>query len=180
MRLRILFLSLTIISAPLLAQKGRLDLRFDHLVDKAEQTVDVNLEGPMLRLATSFLSSRDPDQRKVKEAVSGLTGIYVRSFEFDDRGAYSAADLEKVRSQLDSSWQRIVTVRSKRKENVEILVRGGETMARGIVIIAAEPTEFTVVQLVGDIDLEKLADLNGEFGIPNIDVEVRRSEGDRP
>lgn len=180
MRLRILFLTFTMISAPLLAQTGRLDLRFDHLADQAEQTVDVNLEGAMLRLATQFLSSRDPDSRRIKEAVSGLTGIYVRSFEFDDRGVYSAADLQKVRSQLDSTWQRIVTVRSKHKDNVEVFVRPGDKVARGIVIIAAEPTEFTVVQLVGDIDLEKLGDLNGEFGIPDIDIEVRRSEKERP
>jgi hypothetical protein len=180
MRLRIFFLTVTIISAPLLAQTGRLDLRFDHLINQAEQTVDVNLEGAMLRLATQFLSSRDPESRRIREAVSGLTGIYVRSFEFEERGVYSAADLQKVRSQLDSTWQRIVTVRSKHRDNVEVFVRPGEKVARGIVIIAAEPTEFTVVQLVGDIDLEKLGDLNGEFGIPDIDIDVRRSQKERP
>lgn len=167
MRIRNAIFLLMLAAVPLAAQTGKLIFNFDHLAAKAEETVDVTLEGPMLRLAAQFLSNRDPDQRRIKEAISGLTGIYVRSFEFDQRGAYDRAEIDKVRSQLDSTWQRIVSVRSKGEDNVEVYVRPGETTTRGIVIIAAEPTEFTVVQIVGEIDLEKLADLEGEFGIPD-------------
>jgi hypothetical protein len=38
----------------------------------------------------------------------------------------------------------------------------------GLVIIAAEPREFTVVNIVGNIDIDRLAHLQGEFGIPRI------------
>jgi hypothetical protein len=38
----------------------------------------------------------------------------------------------------------------------------------GLVIISAEPREFTVVNIVGDIDLDRLSKLEGEFGIPRI------------
>ena len=34
--------------------------------------------------------------------------------------------------------------------------------------VKAEPREFTVVNIVGPVDLEKLAGLEGQFGIPHI------------
>ena len=166
MKIRTTMVLLMLAAMPLAAQTGKLNLNFDHLAAKAVETVDINLEGQMLRLATQFLSNHDPDQRRVREAITGLTGIYVKRFEFDQRGAYALAEMDKVRAQLDSSWERIVSVRSKHDDNVEVFVRPGEKTTRGIVIIAAEPTEFTVVQIAGEIDLEKLGDLEGEFGIP--------------
>ncbi len=43
----------------------------------------------------------------------------------------------------------------------------------GLVIIAAEPRELTIVNLVGPIDLDRLAGLQGQFGIPKISTEVK-------
>ena len=168
--------ALAMFAAPLLAQP-KLDLRFDDLFDKADETVEVNLDGEMLRLATQFLSSRDEDQRKLKQAISGLTGIYVRSFKFVD-DVPTRREAEKIRAQLDRSWHPIVTVRSKHKDNVDVFIRPAERGTRGIVIIAAEPREFTVVQVVGEIDLSALQDLEGQFGIPEIEVEVKESRRD--
>ena len=175
MKLKTTFIALMMSAVPLLAQTPRLDLRLDHLVDKAEETVEVNLDGAMLRLATQFLSGRDEDQRKLKQAIAGVTGIYVRSFKFNEDEAYTRNEAAKIRAQLDRSWQPIVTVRSKRSDNVDIFVRPGDHGTRGIVIIAAEPREFTVVQVVGEIDLSALHDLEGNFGIPEIEVEVKES-----
>jgi hypothetical protein len=50
-------------------------------------------------------------------------------------------------------------------------MRGEEIM--GLVIIAAEPTEFTVVNIQGRIDMDKLAALEGHFGVPEITTEKR-------
>lgn len=166
MRIRMIVVLMLLAAAPLFAQSERLDLRFDHLTEKADEWVDVNLEGPVLKLAAQFLSDQDRDMRKIKSAIEGVTAIYVRSFEFNGAGGYSAADVLKVRAQLDKSWERIVTVREKGGENVEIFMRPSRNGSRGLVIIAAEPREFTVVQVVGNINLERLADLEGQFGIP--------------
>jgi hypothetical protein len=69
-----------------------------------------------------------------------------------------------------------VTVRSKTKENVNIMadVRGEKIV--GLVIIAAEPREFTVVNIVGDIDIDRLSKLEGEFGIPKFSKKDERHE----
>jgi hypothetical protein len=36
-------------------------------------------------------------------------------------------------------------------------------------VIAAEPRELTIVNIIGTLDPEKLADLGGEFGIPRLE-----------
>ncbi len=161
----------------LMAQSGRLDLRLDHLTDRADEVVDINLEGPTLRLASRFLSSTDPEERGVRDIVQSLSGIFVKSFTFDKPGAYSAAEVEAVRRQLDKSWQRIVTVKSKSSDNVEIYIQPAGDMARGLVIIATEPLELTIVQIIGTIDLARLAELEGEFGIPEMDLETSTKKG---
>jgi hypothetical protein len=41
----------------------------------------------------------------------------------------------------------------------------------GLAIIAADPTQLTVVNVIGPIDLEKLRQLEGQLGIPKLDLE---------
>jgi hypothetical protein len=38
----------------------------------------------------------------------------------------------------------------------------------GIIVISAEPRELTFVNIVGPIEVDQLADLGGEFGIPKL------------
>src|SRR5213082_1749724 len=86
------------------AQGTRLNLDFPDLSAKASETTDVTLDGPMLRLAGKFLSSSDADERAAKEMINGLTGIYVRSYEFDHEGEYDKAIAQRIRTQLGPSW----------------------------------------------------------------------------
>lgn len=172
-KLILTFLAL-IVAAPMYAQ--RLNLDFPGLADKAAETTDVTLDGPMLRLAAKFLSADDPDERSVRDLVRNLQGIYVRSYEFDHDGDYDKSIVAKVRSQLGPNWKPLVTVRSRLKENTDILVdmRGDNVV--GMLVLSAEPRELTMVNIVGPIDIDKLASLEGEFGIPHVtrDGDVRR------
>ena len=151
------------------AQGTRLNLDFPDLAAKASETTDVTLDGAMLRLAGKFLSSNDADERAAKEMISGLTGIYVRSYEFDHEGEYDKSQAERIRQQLGPSWKKIVNVRGK-KEDAEIYLdmRAGSDQPMGLVVISAEPRELTIVNIVGPIDLDQLSKLEGEFGIPKV------------
>lgn len=160
-------------TAPSLYAQPILNLEFPHLSSRAAETVDVTLDGSMLRLASSFLAN-DPNEKDVAQLVRGLTGIYVRSYSFDRDNSYTEADVEKVRRQLGPAWKRIITVRSRTRENVEIYTRGEGDAMSGLVIVAAEPREFTVVNLVGRIDLDRLAALEGQFGIPEMTTSKER------
>jgi len=97
----------------------------------------------------------------------------VKSFEFDKEGAYSDEDISAIRAQIRvPGWSRIVGVRSKReRENVEVFTRMEGDKIIGLAIISAEPKELTIVNIVGPIDLDKLSDLEGEFGIPRMGLE---------
>jgi hypothetical protein len=167
MRKLIITLILTItLAVPAAAQ--RINLDFPGLAEKAEEVVDVTLDASMLKLAAKFLSGRDADERAVREMIVGLEGIYVRSYTFAHEGEYDRNLLDRVKSQLGPTWKPLVTVRSKTKENVNIMadMRGDKVI--GLVIIAAEPREFTIVNINGPIDIDRLADLSGQFGIPEI------------
>jgi len=159
-------------------------LRIDHLeklAAKASEVTDVTLDGPLLQLATRFLSSGDPDEEGVKELIKGLKGVYVKSFEFDEKGAYSKADLDSIRAQLHGpGWARMVNVQSKEdKEMVEVYTMTGGDQITGLALVTAEPQELTVVNIVGPISLEKLSKLGGHMGIPHVDVKQEDKTGKR-
>ena len=164
---------------PARAQSAKLEIgHLDKLADKASEVVDVTIDGSLLQLAARFMSDkRDPEEAAAKQMIQRLKGIYVRVYEFDKEGEYSQADVEEIRKQLHSpNWQRTVEVRSKRGgDNAEIyLMPGSGTGAdaiQGIAILCAEPKELTVVNIVGPLDLDKLADLDGEMGMPRLGLE---------
>ena len=158
------------IAAP--AQDVAIPLNIERLAARAVESVNVTVDGALLQLAGKFLSSKDPDQAAVKNLIGKLKGIYVRSFEFANTGEYSEADVESLRSQLRAPvWSKMVTVRSRNDgENVDVFFKMEKDQIAGLVVIAAEPKELTVVNIVGPIDLEQLSTLSGQFGIPKIDL----------
>ena len=145
---------------------------FDALAAKAAETVNISLDTALLGVAASFLDSNDPDDAAVKELVAGLKGIYVRNYTFDQDFAYPAAQVDLVRTQLAPPvWQRLVEVNSaKDHTHLQIYVSVDRGVANGLAIIAAEPREFTIVNIVGSINLAKLRRLEGKFGIPKLDL----------
>jgi hypothetical protein len=175
MRKFIITLALTITAAvPAAAQ--RINLDFPALAERAEEIVDVTLDASMLRLAARFLSGRDADERAIRDMIVGLDGIYVRSYEFAKEGEYDRGLIDKVKSQLGPTWKPLVTVRSKTRENVNIMADMRGERVTGLIIISAEPREFTIVNINGPIDIDRLADLSGQFGIPEITKERKNRD----
>ena len=161
---------------PLLAQAPRLKLDpLDRLASAASEVVDVTLDGSTLRMATQFMG-KDPQTRAL---VRSLQGIYVKSFAFDQLNAYSPADLEAIRAQLQPpGWSRIVNVQSRKDGHVEIFLMGdGRGGNLGLAVLAAEPKELTVVNIVGPIDLQTLGSLEGQLGIPRLGS---KTDGEKP
>ena len=163
---------------PAWAQEIKLPADLEALSGKAEETVSVTMDKSMLELAGRFLHDKDEDVAEVRKLIAGLDGIYVRNFRFAEEGQYNAADVEAVRSQLQSPpWGRLVGVKSKHGDNVDVYFKdGGSGKLGGIVVIAAEPRELTIVNILGTLDPEKLVDLGGEFGIPRLEKSGPRKE----
>src|SRR5436309_11137315 len=95
-----ILLGLILVAGVGLAQEFHEMINFDALKSKAEETVEVNLDGNLLRMAANFLSDRNQDEAQVKKLIGGIKGIYVRSLKFDHEGMYSTGDIEKIRGLL--------------------------------------------------------------------------------
>lgn len=175
-------LGAAVLLAPMLvAQDISLD-RLAALAPKAKETVEVNLDGNMLQLASRFLSDKDPEQAKTRELVSGLKGIYVRSYSFDKPGQYTVDDVNRIRSLVSGSeWQKIVDVKSTKNdgENTGIYLRSDGKQIKSVVILAAEAKEFTVVNIVGSIDPARLNELGGKFGVPQVNFSNDRTRSQK-
>ena len=154
-----------------LAQEIIMPVDLDKLAAKASETTEVTLNGRTLQLAAKFMN--DEGDEEARNIVKKLKGIYVRSFEFDKPGEYSEADLELLRSQLKSPvWEKVVNVHSKREgENAEIYFKtdSGDQIA-GLVVIAADPKELTIVHIDGPLDPSDLDKIGGDFGVPRIET----------
>ena len=134
----------------------------DHLTAKASQTVDVNIDERLMRLAAKVFSDKDEDERQVKKLVEGLKGVYVKSFEFETDGQYVAADVETIRTQLRGpGWTRLVNVTSKKEGMLEVYLLFNGDQVGGLAVLHTDDRELTVVNIVGPVDLDKLAKLEG-------------------
>jgi hypothetical protein len=165
---------LLVITSALVAQAQDSKIQMaslDHLAAKASQTVDVNIDERLMRLAAKIFKDTG-EEKEIKQLVSGLKGIYVKRFEFENDGQYVAADLESIRTQLRGpGWSRLVNVTSKKEGMFEVyLMLVGEQIS-GLAVLHSDDRELTVVNIVGPVDLEKLAELEGHLGVPDLGIE---------
>ncbi len=150
---------------------------FAALSKKAAQSTTITLDSSLLGLAGRFLDADDPQDAAAKEVIKGISGIYVRSFVFDTDSAYSQSDIDTVRRQLSApGWTRLVETRSRKSHaDVDIYVMIVNKQAVGLALIAIEPRALTIVNIIGSIDLDKLHKLEGQFGVPKLDLEPQKA-----
>lgn len=158
---------------PLLAHaadsKGRLDLpSFSNLQSKATEVVDITLGAWPLALASKFMEADDAESVEMKKLISGIKSIAVRSYEFDHDFAYSKEDVDAVRAQLEApGWTQLVQVRKRgnQAQDVDVYVALDADQAKGFAIIASEPRKFTILNIVGSIDLDQVAKLQNHMDL---------------
>jgi biopolymer transport protein ExbD len=161
------------------AQSAKLQLdQLDPLANKASEAVDVRIDERLLQTTAKFFSGKDPDDADIREVLKGLKGIYVKSFSFEKDGEYSQAEVESVMSQLRvAGWSKIVGIVSKKAgENVAVYLNTAGDQINGLAVLSIDPREFTVVNIVGPIDLEKLSKLEGQFGVPDLGMEKPKAK----
>jgi Domain of unknown function (DUF4252) len=161
------------------AQGPKLQMdQLDFLANKASETVDVKLDERLMQTTARFFSGKDPDDAEIKEVLKGIKGIYVKSFTFEKEGEYSQVEVDSVMSQLrGSTWSKILTVKSRKGgENVEVYLNMVGDQISGLAVLSIEPKEFTIVNIVGPIDLEKLTKLEGQFGVPDLGIEKDKTK----
>jgi hypothetical protein len=145
----------------------KLDLSsLDALAARAKKTENVTLDGERLKLASQFLS-RDGDEREARQLMNRLTGVFVRTFEFDSPLALGSPELQAIRNQLNvPGWAKIVDSKDKdQNEETQVYLFSKNGNMGGLAVISAERKELTVVNVAGSIDFEDLKKLRGSMGI---------------
>jgi hypothetical protein len=166
-------LILIALASPVTAQQGFDFKSLDKLDSLTNKKTKVTLDGDMLRLAANFLGSDkdDTDAAALKSLVSNLKGVYVRTYEFDKDGQYNPADIEPLRAYLkQQQWSKIVESQDD-KELSEVYVQAlPNDRFGGVAIVSTEPRELTIVYINGTMNVNDLARLSGNLGIPDIDL----------
>ncbi|MDR0498544.1 MAG: DUF4252 domain-containing protein [Holophagales bacterium] len=164
------FLSL-LLCLPICAQSPRINIgHIEKLTARATECVEVTLDGLALKLALKVLK-KDPIAYNV---AKGIKGIYVNAFEFDANVRISSDDIEMIRQQIKTPpWEQIVSVKSKKDgedASVYILADPKTEEIKGLAVIAVEKHSLALVNIVGSIKLEELSMLEGNFGLPKMDL----------
>jgi hypothetical protein len=146
------------------ADAARLEIPdFRHLQSKATESVDISF-GPFLLWLAKKVTAEDEEAREV---LQGIEAVHVRSYQFDSDNVYSKADIDDVRKQLrGEQWKPLAEIRSRDQSNVDIFMAIENDEPVGFAIIAAEPREFTIVNIVGTIDFQHLRKVQGALGLP--------------
>jgi hypothetical protein len=152
------------------AQPIPINLDWDALAAKAIEKVEVNVSPDMLQLGAKFLGQAKPGEKNMSEMLADLKGVWIRSLKFAKEGEYSQDEVQKFVSKVTASgFSPVVNVTKsgQKAETAAVLIRQENGKITGTVIVAGEPKELTVVQILGSIDPQKLAGL-GVPGIPKM------------
>ena len=175
-KLKIIVLLLCLMAAVTVsAQDARLQFeRLNGLENRAQDVVEVNIDGKLLDLAKRVMVKvNDPNSKKVAQAISGLKGIYVRVYNFEKENEYNIADVEQIRSQLNApGWEKLANVRSKKNnQKVDVYTMFTGDVMSGVAVVLSESKSIALVNIIGPIDIDLLAELSGKLNIPKIEIE---------
>jgi hypothetical protein len=134
----------------------------------------------MLDFASKFMDGKDKDQASARQLIQGLDGIYVRTYEFDKPGEYSAEEVEGLRRYFETSeWSPMVRDRERKTgETTDVMVKLVNGEPHGMFVLTAEPKELTIVLILGPIRMDQLGELRGLNGLGALG-EVGKSHDDK-
>lgn len=181
LKLMLLLFGLTAMTANAQDAHLRLD-RLSLLENKAQDVVEVNIDGKLLDLAKRVMVKvNDPNSKKVAQAISGLKGIYVRVFNFEKENEFNITDIDEIRSQLNTpGWEKLANVRSKKNnQKVDVYTMFTGDQMSGVAVVVSDSKSIAVINVIGPIDIDLLAEMSGKLNIPKIDIE-RDTNGEKP
>ncbi|MGK0237477.1 MAG: hypothetical protein ACI92G_000937 [Candidatus Pelagisphaera sp.] len=130
--------------------------------------VEVNINGPLLKLATALVRDESPEAANL---IEGLKMLRVRVYTVTDENREGfAQSVKEISEKLNTEkWDQLVRVNDG-DSNVGIFARmPSDEAISGLVISVAEADEAVFINIVGDIELDSIADLGRHLDIPALD-----------
>jgi hypothetical protein len=137
------------------------------LAARASNVTEVTLGKNMLAFAAKFMNGKDKDDESTRQLIQGLDGIYVREYEFDKEGQFSAEEIEQLRKYFETSeWSPLVRERERKGgEATDVMVKLVNGEVHGMFILEVAPKELTIVLILGPVRMEDLGKLKGLGGL---------------
>lgn len=135
-----------------------LDLRSMLSLEEADVITEVNLRPNLLKFLRAMAAQDEPE---LASAFEEIEYVQVRVFEVKDE---NYAGLDSAFSHLhktlaERGWEDVVLVK-KPAENVHILsLPGPDDTIGGLTVLVLEPEDGVVVNIVGNLDPERLREL---------------------
>ncbi len=150
------------------AAAQQLDLKvLDKVAAKAKSTTEMGMDGATIQSTARALDDKKKDESAVKSALAAVKGFFLRSYEFE-QGQFKLDDIKPLTDQLKApNWIRFLR-NKEADEQTEIWwhVTNGET--DGMLLIAAESNELTVINAIGVADLSALGMLKNLGGVGDL------------
>lgn len=163
------------LAAPGWALTGaKVDVDQPDLEQKADEVVEVNLEGKSLEQGSRLLAIRQGVSAPVKSLLGKLKGIYRRTYRFALGGdGYEDADVASIHEKMTGEgWNPVIDVKDNNKrESVTVYSYTEGENVSGVTVVSSDPSEVTVVNIVGDdVDLQTLIEAGESFGVPTMHI----------
>lgn len=150
------------------------------IADRDALSVEINLQGPLLRLVAGAAGADDPEFARL---VSGLEAIRV---QVAPRAALSERDVKAridrtIHWLEDRGWSPTVRVREAGEESyIYVKEERGQIVGLTVLALGAEGAgdgELALINIVGRLDPAQLGRLGRGFGLPQLERAPRSRDG---
>ncbi len=146
-------------------QPGYFPLETLGILAREDLSVEINLQGAMLRMVAGAVRAAEPDFAGL---IENLAAVRVHIAPGDK------LDLAKVSKRIrtatdwleDNNWQAIVRTRDDDDDETYVYSHETDGEIDGMAILVMEPTEVAVINIIGGIDLEQIERLGETLDLP--------------
>lgn len=146
------------------AQNDAISKFFSKYEEDMDFTV-VNITGRMFNLFTD-LEIENKEDKEVLDAISKLTGLKIlaRDDYSNSRTLYKEANSLLPRTEYDE----LMTIRDEDK-NMRFVVKEKNKKITELVMVMGGEREFFILSLVGDIDLNQIANISSKMNVDGLE-----------
>jgi len=138
-----------------------------HFADAETEIVEITLRRSLLRPVAKMLAEHEPEVSALIDGLVGVNAVILNNWAGStDRARDTFMALDET---LPTGWERIVRVRSERELTLVYIHTDENDDINGLLVLVQSGRELIFTNLVGPVDLELVAGLEGRLDIPGLD-----------